>query len=166
MRELLLVLFPAKADNVIRGSRLPFFVLVPIAVLSAARSLIHLLAPDGGAGIIAGMDLSVTGSGGIVFAFGLWGSSQLLMSLVQFLVLLRYRSLVPLMYLLLAAEALLRGLVGRMKPAAFAHTPPGAIGNLVILPLAVAMLVLGLWSTLRSGRDGRRRTRENSRTLQ
>ena len=36
-------------------------------------------------------------------------------------------------------------LVGHMKPVVFAHTPPGAIGNYVILPVATLMLVLSLW---------------------
>ena len=38
---------------------------------------------------------------------------------------------------MLALEVLLRKLVGKMKPITFAHTLPGAIGNQVILPLAV-----------------------------
>jgi hypothetical protein len=49
------------------------------------------------------------------------------------------------MYVLLIVEVLLRMLVGYMKPVTFAHTPPGAIGNYVILPLAVVMLVLSFW---------------------
>ena len=36
-------------------------------------------------------------------------------------------------------------LVGHMKPVIFAHTPPGAIGNYIILPVATLMLVLSLW---------------------
>jgi len=49
------------------------------------------------------------------------------------------------MYVLLILEVLLRELIGRMKPVTFAHTPPGAIGNYVILPLALVMLVLSCW---------------------
>jgi hypothetical protein len=37
-----------------------------------------------------------------------------------------------------------------MKPVIFAHTPPGAIGNQIILPLAVFMLVLSVWSTYKT----------------
>ncbi len=95
------------------------------------------------------MDLSVGGAGGIIFAFALWGSSQLLFALIQLLVIFRYRSLVPLMYLMLILEVLLRELIGYMKPVTFAHTPPGAIGNQLILPLAVVMLVLLLWTATR-----------------
>ncbi len=129
------------------------YVFALYAIVSTVRSCIHLLSPDGGAGTIAGMDLSVAGADGIIFAFALWGSSQLLFALIQLLVVIRYRSLVPLMYLMLMLEVLLRELVGAMKPVTFAHTPPGAIGNQLILPLAALMLVLSLWSANRQGRD-------------
>ena len=49
------------------------------------------------------------------------------------------------MYVLLIVETLLRQLVGHMKPVTFAHTPPGAIGNYVVLPVASLMLMLSLW---------------------
>jgi hypothetical protein len=143
-------ILPAQIDNTIRGVKLPFYVFAFFAVVSTVRSFIHLLSPDGGAGSIAGMDLSVPGADGIIFAFGLWGSSQLLFALIQLLVVFRYRSLVSLMYLMLILEVLLRQLVGYMKPVIFAHTPPGAIGNQIILPLAVFMLVLSVWSTYKT----------------
>lgn len=142
----LAILLPAQADDTVRGSPWPARVFAVIAVLSTVRSCIHLLAPDGGAGSIAGMDLSVAGAEGIVFAFALWGSAQLVYAVVQLLVAFRYRSLVPLMYLLLAFETALRMAVGRMRPVTFAHTPPGAVANWVLLPLALLMLAWTLWS--------------------
>ena len=145
MKALWSVLLPATAGNTIYGMKLPVYVFTVLAVISTARSCIHLLAPDGGAGSIAGMDLSVAGADGIVFAFALWGSAQLIYALIQLAVAFRYRSLVPFMYTLLILETLLRMLVGHMKPVIFAHTPPGAIGNYVILPVAPLMLVLSLW---------------------
>jgi len=147
MKTLLSVLLPATAGNTIYGMKLPVYVFTALAVISTVRSCIHLLASDGGAGSIAGMDLSVAGADGIVFAFALWGSAQLIYALTQLAVAFRYRyrSLVPFMYTLLILETLLRMLVGHMKPVIFAHTPPGAIGNYVILPVAAVMLVLSLW---------------------
>ncbi len=139
-------LLPARVDNTIRGSRIPFYVFGGYTLISTVRSFIHLLSPDGGAGSIAGMDLTVTGADGIIFGFALWGSSQLLFAILQLLVVLRYRALVPFMYLMLALEVLLRELVGKMKPVTFAHTPPGAAGNQIILPLALLMLAISLWS--------------------
>ena len=139
-------------DNTVRGWKLPFYVFALYAVVSTVRSCIHLLSPDGGAGTIAGMDLSVAGADGIIFAFALWGSSQLLFAIIQLLVVIRYRSLVPFMYLMLILEVLLRELVGRMKPVTFAHTPPGAIGNQLVLPLAALMLGQALWSASRQAK--------------
>ena len=101
------------------------------------------------------MDLSGAGANGIIFAFALWGSSQLLFALMQLLVVFRYRALVPFMYLMLILEVLLRELVGHMKPVTFAHTPTGAIGNQIILPLAVLMLILSVWSAYKqTGKAG------------
>ena len=146
MKTMMAVLLPARADNTIRGMKLPFYVFVVIAGISTVRSFIHLLLPDGGAGSIAGMDLSVAGAPGIIFAFALWGSAQLVYALVQVVVALRYRSLVPLMYVLLMIETLLRVLVAHMKPVTFSHTPPGAIQNYLYVPLAALMLALSIGS--------------------
>jgi hypothetical protein len=155
MKRLFELLLPAKIDNTLRGSKIPFYVFAVYVIISLVRSCIHLLSPDGGAGSIAGMDLAVVGAEGIIFAFALWGSSQLMLALIQLLVVIRYRSLVPLMWLMLILEVLLRQLVGATKPVTFAHTPPGAIGNQLILPLAALMLGLSLWSTYREGNDSK-----------
>lgn len=145
MKIVFSTLLPASADNTIRGMKLPVYVFVFLAIISAVRSCIHVFAPDGGAGSIAGMDLSVPGARQIVFAFALWGSAQLIYALIQLAVAVRYRSLVPAMYFLLFVETLLRMLVGHMKPVVFAHRPPGAIANYVMLPLSLSMLVLSVW---------------------
>ena len=137
-------LLPAQADNTIRGRRLPVYVFTAIAIVSTIRSCIHLFASDGGAGSIAGMVLPAAGADGIILAFALWGSAQLIYALVQLVVAFRYRSLVPLLYVLLILETLLRMLVGHMRSVTFAHTPPGAIANYVMLPLGVLMLTLSL----------------------
>jgi hypothetical protein len=141
MRVFFEFLLPPVVDNTIRGIRFPVYFFMLVATLSTVRSCIHLLAPDGGAGSIAGMDLSAGGPG-IVFSFALWGSAQLIYAFIQLVVAFRYRSLVPFMYVLLFVEALLRMLVGHIKPVTFSHTPPGAYVNYVMLPLAALMLIL------------------------
>ena len=120
-------LLPLKADNTFPGIKLPWVVFIILVIVGFVRSLIHIFAADGGAGSIAGIDLAVNGATGIIFAFALWGSSQLLMSLLQLLVIFHYRSLVPLMYVFIILEMTLRMLVGRIKPVDFQHIPPGAI---------------------------------------
>lgn len=143
MKPILATLLPPVADNKIRGMKLPVYVFTVIAFISTIRSFIHLLAPDSGAGSIAGVDLSA-GASGIIFAFALWGSAQLVYSCVQLAVAFRYRSLVPFMYVLLMLETVLRELAGRMKPVVFAHKPPGAIGDYIVLPLSILMLIFSL----------------------
>ena len=153
MKTILDILLPKQVDNRLRGSQIPLYIFAVYAAVSTVRSCIHLLAPDGGADSIAGMDLSVAGASGIVFAFALWGSAQLLLAFVQLLMVIRYRALVPLMYLLLAVEILLRMFVGASKPVAFAHTPPGATGNWILLPIVLIMLAWSLWSARASGEE-------------
>ncbi len=145
MATILAKIFPKTADNNYRGSKLAAYVFVILALMGTVRSCIHLLAPDGGAGTIAGMDLSVAGAPGIIFAFSLWGSSQLLYALIQLLVFFRYRTLISFMYILMILETAMRMYIGHIKPVHFAHTPPGEILNHIMIPLAFVMLILSLW---------------------
>jgi hypothetical protein len=149
MRAVFELLLPAQANNRLRGSQVPFYLLILVAAVGTVRSLIHIFAPDGGAGSIAGMDLTVSGAEEVIFAFALWGSEQLILALLQWVVIFRYRSLVPAMWVFVLLEILGRMLVGRLKPVSFAHTPPGATGNYVLLVLSLLMLALSLWTGLR-----------------
>jgi hypothetical protein len=146
VKDILSVLLPVRADNVIRGSRLPLYLFILIASIGLVRSCIHIFAPDGGAGSIAGMNLEAGGAREIIFSFALWGSAQLIYALLQWVVILRYRSLIPLMLSVQLLETLGRMLVGGIKPVTFAQTPPAAYQNYLYLVLCVAMLALALWS--------------------
>jgi hypothetical protein len=146
MDTILSILLPAKVDGSLRGSKVPLYFFVLVATIGIVRSCIHLFAPDGGAGSIAGMDLTVSGADEVIFAFALWGSAQLIYALLQWLVILRYRSLLPLMWLVQLLETFGRMLVGWIKPVHFAHTPPGAYQNDLYLVLGAVMLGLCLWS--------------------
>ena len=143
MKTILSIIFPAKADNTIRGTKLPLYFFILVAVISTVRSCIHIFSHDGGAGSIAGMNLDVSGANEIIFAFALWGAEQLIYALIQWIVILRYRSLLPLMWGVQLLETLGRLLVGNIT---FAHTPPGAYQNYIYLVLSAAMLSLSLWS--------------------
>lgn len=144
-------LLPRTVDGNYSGRPVAAMVFAILAAVSLGRSLAHLLAADGGAGTIAGLDLT-GGGANIVFAFGLWGLAQTLYAIVQLLVAFRYRTLIPLMYLLLIVEIAGRMAIGALKPPVLLHTPPGAIGNYIILPLAAVMLALSLSETrMRNG---------------
>lgn len=134
-----------------RGSRFSLWALVAMTVLTVARGLVHVFAPDGGAGSIAGLDVDVEGGANLVALFGQWGWEQLLLSLVTIVVLVRYRFLVPFAWLLQALDWGGRMLVGALKPLVVAAPPPGAIGNWVFLPLALIALWLALPPLARRG---------------
>lgn len=140
-------LFP-RIDRDYTGPRSAFVFLVIISIVSTIRSLIHILSADGGATSIAGIPIDVAGGHNIVAIFGQWGASQLILALMYWLVIIRYRFLVPAMLGLTLVEQLLRLGVGQIKPIVeVIRAPPGAIGSLVLLPLTVIALWISLQNT-------------------
>lgn len=140
-------LFPLPVTNHYRGTAIAKWFLAVLTVLTIARSLAHLLLPDGGAQSIATIPLdtfSDNGAAAVIHLFGLWGLSQLLFGLFYALVLLRYRSLIPLMYGFIMIEYSVRLLLTFAKPMEITGTAPGAVGNYIMVPLAVIMLILSL----------------------
>ena len=117
--------------------------LVALNVAGTVRSLIHMLAPDSGAQSIASMDTRVKGGDNIVALLAQWGGAQLLEAGVIWIVLFRYRGLVPLMLGVVTAEQLLRVGIGMSKPLATVRTPPGAL-SWALLPVAAATLAMSL----------------------
>lgn len=138
------MIFPKYVDNSFEGKKIAVWIFMALAIGSLTRSLIHFISPDGGAGTIAGLDLSA-GRNNIVFAFGLWGVSQLIYALMQLLVAFRYKSLIPLFYLFLFVETLGRMYVGEVKPPMLLEgIPPGGTANFFLLPLSLLMLFFSM----------------------
>lgn len=127
-----------------RGERWALWALVAMTALTTARSLVHVFAPDGGAGSIAGIDVSVEGGANLVALFGQWGWEQLLLSFATVVILVRYRFLVPFAWLLQVLDWGGRMLVGELKPLVVTAPPPGAIGSWVFLPVALVALWFAL----------------------
>lgn len=113
-------------------------------VVITLRSLIHLFSPDGGAHSIATIDTSVAGGDNIVAIFGQWGASQLLLVGALWVLLLRYRGLVPFILCVLLLEPFLRAISGHLKPIVTLGTAPGAALNWVVVPVVAATLYLAL----------------------
>jgi hypothetical protein len=118
--------------------------LIVIAAISTVRSLVHLLAPDGGAHSIAGIAFDAPGGANVVAIFAQWGASQLVLAIVYWVAILRYPMLTPLMLAIIVVEQLLRLLAGELKPLAVGAPPPGAYYTYVLLPAAGVMLVWSL----------------------
>jgi hypothetical protein len=118
-------------------------VLAAVNIAGTARSLIHIVKPDSGAESIASMDTHVQGGKNIIALLGQWGGAQLLEAGLIWVVLSRYRGLVPLMLGVVTAEQALRVGIGRLKPLETAHTPPGALSR-VLLPASAIALAMSL----------------------
>lgn len=126
------------------GPLLSFWVAMVWLCVITVRSGVHLLAPDGGAQSIATIDVAVEGGSNIVAVFGQWGAIQLLLALLLWVLLLRWRGTVPLVLLVFALEPVLRGLAGHLKPVTTMGTAPGAALNWVALPIMAFFLYLSL----------------------
>ena len=125
------------------GARAPYYFLIFIAIVSTIRSLIHIFTPDGGSNSIAGIAVDVEGGTNIIAIFAQWGAVQLLLALLFWLVILRYRFLVPIMLAVIVIEQFFRIGAGQLKPLVVSSPPPGAIGSMLLLPLA---FIAFLWS--------------------
>lgn len=143
-------IFPKKITNDYQGKPIAKWVFCVITLVTIVRSMIHVIATDGGAQSIATIplyDYSKAAAATVILMFSLWGLSQLLMGIVYVIVLWRYQALIPFMYVLLIIEYGMRILLGLLKPIETAGTAPGGIGNFIFLPLAILMLVLSLLKT-------------------
>ena len=147
MTQILNRLFPSAFDNTFPGQRIALWVFYALTAVTLWRSWHHLTAPDGGAQSIATIPLDSYPAGAaatVVGIFALWGLSQLVIGLLYLMAAIRYRSLIPLFYLLMIVEYAVRILIGNFKPVETAGTAPGAVGNLPLMALAAVMLVLCL----------------------
>jgi len=84
------------------------------------------------------------GGANIIAIFGQWGAIQLLLAALLWVLLLRYRGLLPLIALVLLVEPLLRELSGRLKPIETMGTAPGAALNSAAIVFAALLLYLTL----------------------
>ncbi len=146
-------LLPKQVSNDYSGHPLAKWVLGALTVIAIGRSLVHMFAPDGGAESIATIPLanySAAAADTVIFVFALWGLSQLILGLLYGVVLWRYQALIPLMYLLMAFEYAMRIVLGNLKPIVTVQTAPGAIGDYIMIPLALVMLWLALQTHTRT----------------
>ena len=139
-------ILPEKIDNNFPGHKFAAYAFLVLTIITIARSLAHMFLPDGGAQSIATIDVSIEGGITIIGMFAQWGLSQLLMAGIYVIVYVRYKSLIPLMYLIIFAEYAGRIVMGLLKPIETVGTAPGGIGNFIFVPLAIILFIVSIRS--------------------
>jgi hypothetical protein len=114
------------------------------ALLELVPGCIHYFLPDGGAGVIAGIDLSLQGPT-IVRIFAWFGALQIAMALLLLAIAVRYRSLVPLgLMAIIVSRGLMTYTAWFGKGADVVNRPPENYGSPVAVVLALVFLVLAV----------------------
>jgi hypothetical protein len=140
-------ILPSCIDNRYRGHALALWLVIPIALQKLAVSLTHLFKADGGAQSISTIPLDTYPSSAtqnIVGLFARMGLEQLMLASLFVLVLLRYRAMIPLMYVLIVAHYVASRGIAQMKPLVVAGTSGAKTPMLVIAILSVIGLVMSV----------------------
>ena len=140
MAQLIDRLLPAPDRPVAHSASSRFLALC--GLLAVIPGSIHVFLPDGGAGVIAGIDLASDGAR-VIGVFAWAGATQIAWGLMMLTVALRYRALVPLALLLLLLERTLHALnFWVLKPGT--HHPPESYAVLIALPIIALFLMLAV----------------------
>ena len=106
-------LFPKFANNTFKGHKFALWLLFLYVAKSILAGLVHMFFSDGGAQSIGSVSLDSFTKGGadsVITMFGLWGLEQFVIGLIALIILLRYKSLIPLLWGIYSVEYLGRAL--------------------------------------------------------
>lgn len=138
---------PQHIDNTFRGPRYAVWLFALIVFVKTAQSICVLFS---GASVITGADgipldtYPPPAAQAVVSVWALLGLTRLLVCSICLLALVRYRSMLPLMFGLLALHDVGRQVVLHYLPIARVGTPPGPIVNSILMVLAIIGFFLSL----------------------
>jgi hypothetical protein len=136
-------LVPASTNDRYRGSVAAAWFLAALGVLTIVPGAIHVFLPDGGAGVIAGIDLGACGP--TVIALFAWaGATQMAFGAMMLLIAVRHRPLVPATLALVLLERSLHALDGWLLKTGSGHHPPEHYAALIGAPLLAVALAASL----------------------
>ena len=145
-------LFPSKLNNQYEGSKIALYGLYPIFAIYIFRSLVHFLAENSGLVGIANIKVFPISYGlnpnNIIYLFAsLWGATQVSLTIVLLILFIKYKNLIPLIYLICLLDQCLRLISGYLHPLGedyYINTPPGVISNIPVLLYLILMFYLSL----------------------
>jgi len=141
-------IFPTQADNRFRGQLPAIWIFVLLVMAKIGMSAVSLFDARQAAAGADGIPLDRFVGGGaetVVALFALLGLCQLMLALLGALAAIRYRSLIPLFYLVFLVEQLSRKLVLAFYPIMRSTAQPtGSAVNMVLLGLLVLGFLLSV----------------------
>ena len=145
-------LFPSKLNNQYEGSKIALYGLYPIFAIYIFRSLVHFLAENSGlVGIATIKQFPITDGlnpNNIIYLFAsLLGATQVSLTIVLLILFIKYKNLIPLIYLICLLDQCLRLISGYLHPLGedyYINTPPGVISNIPVLLYLILMFYLSL----------------------
>ena len=145
-------LFPSDLNNQYKGSKFVQYGLYPIFAIYIFRSLVHFLAENSGlVGIATIKEFPITDGldpNNIIYLFAsLWGATQVSLTIILLILFIKYKNLIPLIYLMCLLDQCFRLISGYLHPLSedyYINTPPGVISNIPILLYLIFMFYLSL----------------------
>ncbi len=146
-------LFPKQIDNDYRGHVLAIWLLVPLALMKFLQgaNVAGLLGTGNSRQILETVDnvpvsaFPAEAASQLVFLFAAWGVGVLVLGFLGMVVLLRYRAMIPLMYLLLLIEQVGRQALSTIhldRPfVSLAASPANLINWGFLVAMAIGLLV-------------------------
>ena len=140
-------LLPRRIDNTYHGPKLALWLFGGVVLVKVGMSVVSIFNGYSTASTADAIPLDTftpAGAQTVVSLFALLGFAQLVLCLLSILALVRYRAMVPLIFLLLMLEAMGRRLILIFLPIVRTGSSRGLIVNLVLLALMLGGLALSL----------------------
>jgi len=141
-------LLPPRLDNTYRGRKLALWLFGLVVLIRSIQSVMIIINRYSIARSADGIPLETYPAAAaqtILALFAISSLNRLLISLVCVVVLVRYRSAIPSMFVILALGYLVGEIILRFIPIVRVGTPPGPIVNLIMFALMIVGLALSLW---------------------
>ncbi len=145
-------ILPKQINNNYKGSKIAIYGFYPIMAMWLFRSFTHFLSENAGLVKIASINkLPITNNidpNNLVYLFAsLWGASQLIITLLTILFFFKYRSLLPLLWLIVIFDILFRfisGFLHPLTPEYYINVPPGSLAQIPLLIYGILMFIISI----------------------
>ena len=145
-------LLPSNINDKYTGTKIAYYGLFPIFEVLIFRSLVHFLSESSGLVGIATIKqfplIDGLNPNNLIYLFAsLWGATQVSLTIILLVLFIKYKSFIPLIYLICLLDQCFRIVSGMLHPLSeeyYINTPPGVILNIPVLIYLITMFYLSL----------------------